>query len=62
MYYYVGNLQYATYEVEELLDCQSGKYIDAYMQNGANGTGSLRETDYIEYRLLKCYNLLCKSI
>ncbi len=51
VYYYVGNLQYVTYEVEELLDCLSGKYIDAYMQNGANGTGSLKELDYIEYRL-----------
>lgn len=51
VYYYVGNLQYATYEVEELLDCRSGKFVDAFMQNGANGTGSLKELDYIEYRL-----------
>lgn len=51
VYYYVGNLQYATYEMDEVLDCQSGKYIDAFMQNGANGTGSLKELDYIEYRL-----------
>lgn len=51
VFYYVGNLQYASYETEEILDCQSGKLVDAFMQNGANGTGSLKELDYIEYRL-----------
>lgn len=51
VYYYVGNAQYATYEINEVLDCQIGKYIDVFMQNGANGTGSQKETDYMEYRL-----------
>lgn len=51
VFYYVGNLQYASYETGEILDCQSGKLVDAFMQNGANGTGSLKEQDYVEYRL-----------
>ena len=51
VFYYVGNSQYASYETEEILDCQSGKLVDAFMQNGANGTGSLKELDYVEYRL-----------
>lgn len=59
VFYYVGNLHYTTHQVQELLDCCSGKYTDLFMRNGANGTGSLKEMDYVEYRLSsrEVYNL-----
>lgn len=51
VFYYVGKTQYTSYTVAEPVNCHTGKHIDKFMKHGANGIGSLREQDYIEYRI-----------
>lgn len=51
IFYYVGNSQYTAYTIDEPINYHTGKYIDVFMQHGANGIGSLREPDYVEYRV-----------
>lgn len=51
VFYYVGKTQYALYEIKEPINFHIGKYIGAFMQQSANGEGSFREQDYMEYRI-----------
>lgn len=51
VFYYVGNSQFTSYTIDEPVNYHTGKYIDIFMQHGANGIGSLREPDYVEYRI-----------
>ena len=59
VFYYVGKAGDTAYTIEEPVNYYSGKNIDVFMQQAANGMGSSREQDYIELRIStrKIYNL-----
>ena len=49
--YYVGNSYHAAYTLTDSVNCHTIKEVGTFMQYGANGTGSLREQDYVEYQV-----------
>lgn len=51
IFYYVGNSRYVTYTLPEPVNSSICKYVSTYMQRSANGTGSLKEQDYVEYQV-----------
>ncbi len=51
IFYYVGNSYYASHELSDSVNCHISKYAGTFMQQSANGEGSLREQDYMEYQV-----------
>lgn len=49
--YYVGNSYHASYTLTNFVNCHIIKEVGTFMQYGANGAGSLREQDYVEYQV-----------
>lgn len=51
VFYYVGNRHYTVYTLPDSVKWQLCKYVGNFMKNGTNGTGSLKEQDYVEYKV-----------
>lgn len=50
-FYYVGNANYATYMLPDTAKFSIGKNVEQFMSRGANGSDSLLEQDYMEYKI-----------
>ncbi len=51
VFYYVGNRHFHTYALPSGTVCHDCKYVGTFMRHGANGFGTLREQDYMEYQV-----------
>lgn len=51
IFYYIGNTYYESHELPVSASCHVSKYTGVFMKQSANGEGSLREQDYVEYQV-----------
>ena len=59
VFFYVGNTYHDVHTLPEQVNFRTGKSIGTFMQHGANGLGTLKEEDYLEYQVSvrEIYNL-----